>query len=91
MTVTPTPAKPSASAATAPVAPPAKAHAPAAPPAPVVAKSATTDLEALVNRAYNRPTTQEERAFLAATRARLEAGVELSEFDARWLAELAGR
>lgn len=44
-----------------------------------------------MNRAYNRPTTQEERAFLAATRARLEAGVELSEFDARWLAELAGR
>lgn len=88
MTVTPTPAKPSAPAAS-----PAQPTKVAAPPAPVVAKSATDDIESLVNRAYNRPLTQEEGAFLASVREHIEAdpALELSEFDRRWLVELAGR
>ena len=58
----------------------------------VVAESATTETEAMINRAYNRPLTQEEGAFLAATRARIESGeTKLSDFDRLWLAALANR
>lgn len=64
-----------------------------APPAPVVAESATAGIEDMINRAYNRPLTQEEGAFLASLRARIDAGqeFEVPEFDHRWLVELAGR
>lgn len=62
-----------------------------APPSPVVAESATTETEAMINRAYNRPLTQEEGAFLASLRTRIDAGQELSEFDRGWLVDLAGR
>lgn len=64
---------------------------PATTPAPTVERSATADLEDMVNRAYNRPLTQEEGAFLASLRTRIDAGQELSEFDRGWLVELAGR
>lgn len=55
------------------------------------AASETIDLDDLITRAGSKAVTQEEVTFVQAVRERFGAGGELSEFDRKWLGELAAR
>lgn len=51
----------------------------------------TLDLDDLINRAGTRAVTQEEVNFVTGTRQRFGIGGLVTEFDRRWLEELAAR